>query len=163
MCIFSQSYITEMITKKVHQIQIWQIEDATEEIQEKMKQTWFVITLCILLSITATCVLFISYVLPTAQDTDVIWTFKLVNLYLPQWESLLVWCLFKPTIFTLTYVSISIPAFTIYYYHGHITLQKHMFKHHLQNINPNPTSANYNQEVNKRLLFCVRNHTRVVK
>ena len=59
-----------MITKKVYQIEIWKIEDATEEIEEKMKQTWFVITLCILLSITSGIVLSISYVIPTHQDND---------------------------------------------------------------------------------------------
>ena len=92
-----QPCITSMITKKVHQIQIWQIEDAPEEIQEKMKQIWFVITLCMLLSITSGIVLSISYVIPTAQDNDFIWAFKLASVYFPQWETLLVWCLMKPT------------------------------------------------------------------
>ena len=162
MCIVCQSYITRMITKKVHEIQIWQMEDATEEIEEKMKQTWFVITLCMLLSIAAGCVLFISYVLPTPLDKDLIWAFRLANVYFPQRKTLLM-CLMKPTFFTLIYASMSIPVFAIYYYHGHISLQKHMFRHHLQNINPNPGSANYHQEVHKRLVLCVRGHTRVVK
>ena len=139
------------------------MEDATKEIQEKMKQTWFIFTLCILLSQTASLMLLISYVLPTPQDNDIIWIFKLIHVYFPQWESLLVWCLIKPTMFTLIFLSLSVPVFAIYYYHGHISLQKHMFKHHLRNINPNPGSANYHQEVNRRLLVCVRGHTRVVK
>ena len=163
LCLFCQPYITRNITKKVHQIQIWQIEDATEEILEKMKQTWFIITFCILLSLGAHCILFVSCVLPTPYDNDIIWAYKLINVYFPQWESLLVWCLIKPTMFTLGFLSLSVPVFAIYYYHGHINLQKHMFKHHLQNINPNPGSANYHQEVNRRLLVCVRGHTRVVK
>mgnify|MGYP005985389591 FL=1 len=163
MCIFCQSYITRMITKKVYQIEIWKIEDATEEIEEKMKQTWFVITLCILLSITSGIVLSISYVIPTAQDNDFIWAFKLASVYFPQWETLLVWCLMKPTIFAIIYVGVCTPAFAIYYYHGHISLQKHMFKHYLRNINPKSSSTNYHQLVHKKLLFCVRSHTRVFK
>mgnify|MGYP005985942097 CR=1 FL=1 len=163
LCLFCQPYITRNITKKVHQIKIWQIEDATEEILEKMKQTWFIITFSILLSLGAHCILFLSYILPTLHDNDIIWAHKLINVYFPQWESLLVWCLIKPTMFTLIFLSLSVPVFAIYYYHGHISLQKHMFKHHLQNINPNLSFANYHQEVNRRLLVCVRGHTRVVK
>ena len=163
MCLLCQPYITRRITKKVDDIKIWEMEDATKEIQEKMKQTWFIFTLCILLSQTASLMLLISYVLPTPQDNDIIWIFKLIHVYFPQWESLLVWCLIKPTICILCYLGISVPAFAIYYYHGHISLQMYMLKHYLQNINSNARSTNYHQEVNKRLLFCVRSHTRLVK
>mgnify|MGYP005985169895 CR=1 FL=1 len=163
MCTFSQSYITDKFTKKVHEIQIWKIEDAPEEIQEKMKKVWFIITLSIFLSIVSSFVIFISYVLPTPQDNDFIFSFKMVNLYLPQWETPIVWCLIKPVIFGLTYQGVSTPAFAIFYYHGHISLQVYMLKHYLRNINLNASSANYHQEVNEKLLFCVRNHAHLVK
>ena len=162
MCVFSQSYITD-ITKKVHEIQIWKIEDAPEEIQEKMKKVWFIITLSIFLSIVSSFVIFISYVLPTPQDNDFIFYLKMVNEYLPQFETPIVWCLMKPAVFGLAYLSVSIPAFTIYYYHGHISLQMYMLKHYLRNINPHASGANYHQEVKENLLFCVRNHTHLVK
>mgnify|MGYP005984595771 CR=1 FL=1 len=105
MCIVCQSYITRTITKKIHQIQIWQIEDATEEIQDKMKQIWFLVTLCTLLSTAGSLVLFISYIVPTPEDNDVIWIFKLVKVYFPQWESLIMICFLKPTFFVLSYMS----------------------------------------------------------
>ena len=161
MCIFCQTYITGMITKKVHEIETYQIDDATDEIEEKIKQTWFVITMCTFLSIASGFVLFISYVIPTPEDNDFIWCFKLVNLYVPQWETFIVCCLMKPAVFGLTYVGVSIPAFAVFYYHGHIQLQKLMFKHALQNINLNCsdlTSTSYQQEVNTRLVRCARSY-----
>ena len=161
MCIFCQTYITGMITKKVHEIETYQIDDATDEIEEKIKQTWCVITMCTFLSIASGFVLFISYVIPTPEDNDFIWCFKLVNLYVPQWETFIVCCLMKPAVFGLTYVGVSIPAFAVFYYHGHIQLQKLMFKHALQNINLNCsdlTSTSYQQEVNTRLVRCVRSY-----
>ncbi|KAJ3652294.1 hypothetical protein Zmor_018272 [Zophobas morio] len=63
----------------------------------------------------------------------------------------------------------STPGFTILYYYGQACLQEHMMIHSIQNINANYTKVGYisstcdeyQQTINKRLLFCLKSHIHV--
>ena len=164
-CIYCQAYTTNIVSTYIHHIQVWKIEEATEEIKAKVKQTWIYITVYMctttVLGFTAT----VTYIVPTPRDKDLIFLFKIIELYFPQWEHFIVWCI-KAMIFVMIYMAISTPGFTILYYNGHLNLQKLMLKHCLRNINTkyahleyiSLSNVEYHQEIENELMFCVKRH-----
>ena len=168
-CVFCQKYTTSIVKTYLQEIQIWKLEEAPAEITEKVKRTWFFVMLYMFVVVVFTLVVSVSYMIPTSQDKEFIFCFNLVNTYFPQLEFFFE-LFMKPIVFVLTYMGVSTPGFSILYYYGHANLQKLMIMHYLQNINANYTTVEdisstcveYQQIVNKSLLFCVKNHIHFV-
>ncbi|KAJ3641591.1 hypothetical protein Zmor_028092 [Zophobas morio] len=168
--IYCQPHTTNIAKTYIDQIQVWKIEDATDRIKRKVKQTWIYITAysCTITALGFICA--ISYTVPTPRDKDLIFFFKIVELYFPQWENFIVWCL-KPTFFVSIYVAISTPIFTILYFNGHLKLQKLMLRHCLKDINAKFkhleyirwNNVEYHREIEEKLMFCVKRHVQLIE
>ncbi|KAJ3641592.1 hypothetical protein Zmor_028093 [Zophobas morio] len=164
--IYCQPYTTNIVKTYIHQIEAWTIEEATEEIKQKVKQTWIYITAYICTITALGLISAISFIVPTPRDKDLIYFFKIVELYFPQWENFIVWCV-RPTFFVLTYVGVSVPGYTILYFNGHANLQKLMLKHCLKDINAKFEHLEYNveyhREIEEKLMFCVKRHVQLIE
>ena len=160
--IYCQAYTTNIIKSSIHQIQVWKIEEATKEIKGKVTQTWIYITAYMCTTTALSLLGTISFIVPTSRDKDLIFVFKISELYFPQWENFVVWCL-KLMLFVLTYVGVSVPGFAILYFHGHLNLQKFMLKHCIQDINAKFehveyirwNNVEYHRQIEDKLIFCV--------
>ncbi|XP_063913047.1 uncharacterized protein LOC135129731 [Zophobas morio] len=168
--IYCQAYTTNIIKTYIHEIQVWKIEEVTKEIKRKVRQTWIYITAYMCTTTALGLMAGISSTVPTSLDNDLIFVYKIVELYFPQWENFIVWCL-KPTFFVLTYVGISVPGFAILYFHGHANLQKFMLKHCLKDINAKFkhleyirwNNVEYHREIEEKLMFCVKRHVQLTE
>ncbi|KAJ3641588.1 hypothetical protein Zmor_028090 [Zophobas morio] len=168
--IYCQAYTINIIKTYIHEIQVWKIEEATKEIKGKVTQTWIYITAYMCTTTALSLLGTISFIVPTSRDKDLIFVFKISELYFPQWENFVVWCL-KLTLFVLTYVGVSVPGFAILYFHGHANLQKFMLKHCLQDINARFehveyirwNNVEYHREIEDKLMSCVKYHIQLTE
>ena len=157
--------MTNLINTYTPRLQLWKIEEVTQKIPTEAKQIWIYITLYMFTATTLSFIITLSYVIPTAKDKDLIFFFKIVEIYFPQWENYMVWTI-KVMLLVGIYVGVSIPVFPIFYLSGHFTLQKMMFVHHLHQINSKHTKlkylksnyVEYHREIETKLTLCVQNH-----
>ncbi|KAJ3645954.1 hypothetical protein Zmor_023571 [Zophobas morio] len=163
LCTWCQSYTTSIVARNLHSILLWQIDEATEEIKKTLKRTWFFITLYIVVSVAVALLTCLACVVQTPKEF--FFFFEIAEQYFPQWKTFFTFTI-KSALFVLAYTGVSIPGFASFYFYGHITLQKLMLKHCLQNINTNYdkvdnvrlSSVTYQRLINQRLLFCVTRH-----
>ena len=168
--IYCQPYTTNIVKTYIDQIQVWKIEEAADAIKRKVKQTWIFITAYMCMTIALGLIAAISSSIPTSRDKDLIFFFKIAELYFPKLENLIMWCV-KPAFFVSIYVGISTPGFTILYFHGHANLQKLMLKHCLKDINAKFedleyirwSSVEYHKEIEEKLMFCVKRHIQLTE
>ncbi|RZC35503.1 uncharacterized protein BDFB_011854, partial [Asbolus verrucosus] len=166
LCIVCCPFIDQAGVRALQTVGLWKIDSANEKVQNRIKTESFYINLFIIVNTIVTIYSAILHIIPDEDDSDIFYHFAIFEDYLPStWANLFSWG------YRMTYVPTSVimvqPCYMVIYVTSHFRFQMYMFLHYLDNINSGHEKLDneklfydkdYQNEIRKRLKFCIKRH-----
>jgi hypothetical protein len=144
---------------------MWKINCAGPRIESRIKMESLYLNGLILLITISMYISVVTHFLPLEGDEDIFYPFPMFKEYFPQRENVLSW-LYRATFFPLPLV-LALPCYIVIHSTSQLRFQFYMLLYFLENINTGYKTSDpdtliddrdYQKEIKKRLLFCVKRH-----
>ncbi|EFA01417.1 odorant receptor 285 [Tribolium castaneum] len=157
--------VKTMKVKFIAGIKKWRVDSASEKIKNEIKTTAFIINIYTGVTVVLGVFCSLLFSIPTEDDTDFIFSIALMDRFVPEWKSVLMWP-YRFSLFPLA-VILTTPCFVVIYVVHHARFQMLLLLHYLKNVNSGHMTqsignARFQKEIRKRLKFCIKRHNHII-
>ncbi|XP_063929699.1 uncharacterized protein LOC135141998 [Zophobas morio] len=147
-CLLAQPLVTETVESIAESVEQNTSQNIIKSVPKRARKSAFYFFIYVVWTTMTSVLVAISLMIPTKDDDDFFFLFKLANMYLPKWSNFfkfLYRCLAMP----LTYVGATIACFNILYSFQIVNLQVQRYQQQIKKINA--TKATNQNEITRNL------------